>query len=488
LDTSTTRQSSLAFVAVAIGALAAVRLLAAALVPISPDEAYYFDWSLYPSWGYYDHPPMVAWWIWASTSLFGSSVFGIRLLTVLSVIPASLFTYITGRALFDRPTGALAALWLNATLLVGVGGFLTTPDAPSSLSWTLAVMAFALLVRSGNGAWWPLVGLAVGLGIQSKLTNLFLPLGLLLALCAERDLRRWLTNLWTWAGVLVALLTIAPLVAWNASHGWATLSQFARLDAGHFTPLKLPEFIATQFGLLNPLVAIFAGLAVVAWLAGRAAYPRSGIAALTWIALPLLIYMAFHALHQQVQGNWLAPIYPTVALVAAAAAASAPERWAPIRSLAFPLGAILTVIGLVLTADPGDILPSPLDAGRQLRGWDDVASEAAALRKQTGAAWIAVDGYYAAAELGWHLRADGAPVFPLGDPARYVYRPRAGAAIAARPGLVLANADIVNRCFANATSLGEITRTSRGAVLDTFPAYAVKTGPASADPACALVR
>ena len=33
---------------------------AAALLPVTQDEAYYFDWARSLSWGYFDHPPGVA--------------------------------------------------------------------------------------------------------------------------------------------------------------------------------------------------------------------------------------------------------------------------------------------------------------------------------------------------------------------------------------------------------------------------------------------
>jgi len=38
----------------------AVRLVAAALVPLAPDETYYWDWSRHLAGGYFDHPPMIA--------------------------------------------------------------------------------------------------------------------------------------------------------------------------------------------------------------------------------------------------------------------------------------------------------------------------------------------------------------------------------------------------------------------------------------------
>jgi len=472
--------TGLVFVSLAVVALTAARLLAAALVPLSPDEAYYYDWSRFPAWGYYDHPPMIAWWIAASTAIFGTSAFGVRALAVLATLPASAAIAIAGRALFDAPVAGRAALWTNATLLIGVGGFIATPDEPSLLFWTLAVMAFALVMRTGNGGWWLLVGLSAGLGIDSKLTNLFLGLGVVLALLAQRDLRRWLWSAWTWAGLGVALIVIAPVAIWNADHAWMTLGQFTRIGGGGFQPLKFPEFVVTQFGLLNPLVAIFLGLAVAAWLARRREYPLAGIAGLAWTALPLVAYMAFHSLHQQVQGNWLAPIYPTLALMAAAAAGAAPERWTPHRALAFPVGAALSLAGLLLTANPGNVLPFALDAGRQLRGWDDVATGTRAATGQAGAHWIGTDGYDLNAELTWHLPG-GPPIVAIADRARYVYLPPADPALAGQPGIVVGeDAGLITRCFPNATRLPDIIRRTGDNVIATYVAFSVPNAPPAA--------
>src|SRR5665213_1160860 len=98
----------------------ALHLVAGALIPLSPDETYYLSWSRFPAWSYYDHPPMIAWWIWAGTHLLGETPLGVRLFAVLSLIPSSWALYVTGRLLFDPRTAALSVIWINATLLVGV--------------------------------------------------------------------------------------------------------------------------------------------------------------------------------------------------------------------------------------------------------------------------------------------------------------------------------------------------------------------------------
>ena len=68
------------------------------------------------------------------------------------------------------------------------------------------------------------------------------------------------------------------MIVWNIDHGWVTFAkQFGRVTTGDFQPLKFPEFIATQFALLNPLMAMFVGLAAVVWIRRDKAYPIRGI-------------------------------------------------------------------------------------------------------------------------------------------------------------------------------------------------------------------
>ncbi|MEJ0013666.1 MAG: glycosyltransferase family 39 protein [Bauldia sp.] len=421
---------------------------------------------------------MVAWWIAAGTAVFGTGPFGIRALTVLSAIPIFALMYACGRVLFDRPIAARGTLWLNATLLVGVGGFIATPDAPSLVFWTAALLGFLLVVRTGDGRWWLLVGAATGLGIVSKLTDLFLLPGLLLPLLIRRDLRHWLINPWTWAGVVLAAAIVAPLVAWNAGHGWVTFaSQFSRVTAGHLVPLKPPEFVAGQFALLNPFVAVFVGLAVVAWVRRLPAYPTDGIGLLAWTALPLVAYMAFHSLHQEVQANWPTPVYSTLVLMAAAAAGSAPPRWDGWRILAFPVGAILIVIGLVLSGNPGGIVPLALDPASPNRGWEAVAAETDAFRRQSDAKWIGAGAYGVVSELSYRL-AGTVPVIPVEGRLRFGYRPLPDPALAAEPGLIVsANPDGVAGCYPGAVRVGTILRKTGDSVIDTFGVFTVPSAP-----------
>jgi len=46
--------------ALTVLALVALRLVAAAWTPLTFDEAYYWMWSKHLAFGYYDHPPAVA--------------------------------------------------------------------------------------------------------------------------------------------------------------------------------------------------------------------------------------------------------------------------------------------------------------------------------------------------------------------------------------------------------------------------------------------
>src|SRR5271166_3393679 len=96
--------------AAVIAALTLIRLSLTAVVPLAPDEAYYWVWSRALAPGYLDHPPMVALWIRAGSALAGDTALGIRLLAPFAVALASLLLADAAARLVPiRGSGVLAA-------------------------------------------------------------------------------------------------------------------------------------------------------------------------------------------------------------------------------------------------------------------------------------------------------------------------------------------------------------------------------------------
>jgi len=420
--------------AAVIGGITLVRLALAAWMPLAPDEAYYWVWSHALAPGYLDHPPMVALWIKAGTLLAGQTALGVRLLGPLAAAAASWLLFDAARLLFPGTrAGIWAVLLLNASLLLGVGSIIMTPDSPLLFFWTAALWAMARLAAGGNGAWWLAAGLFGGLALDSKYTALFLWIGIGCWTLGVPAARAWLRRWQPWTAGLIGLLLFCPVVAWNAAHDWAGfVKQGGRVD--DWQPMRalgfLGELIGGQIGLATPLVwaLCMAGLAVAVRRAWRDRDPAwSLIAALS---LPPVLVFLQHATGGRVQGNWPAIIYPALAI--AAASLRIPARW-PIGAVT--LGFAMTALAYVQAATGVVPLPPRLDpVAIRFAGWDGLTRQMLAYRAATGAAFIAVDGYTPASALAWRLPDD---VRLVGIDDRWALTRLPPASIAGQSGLLL---------------------------------------------------
>ncbi len=198
--------------AAALAAVTLIRLSMAAAIPLAPDETYYWVWSQALAPGYLDHPPMVAVWIKLGTSLVGQTALGVRLLGPLAAALASWMLFDAARVLFPTASaaGAAAVLMLNATLLLGVGTVIMTPDSPLLFFWTATFWAMARVASGGRGAWWLIAGVAGGLALDSKYTALFLWIGIGLWVLLVPAMRPWLKRWQPWAACLIGLGLFAP--------------------------------------------------------------------------------------------------------------------------------------------------------------------------------------------------------------------------------------------------------------------------------------
>ena len=453
--------------AAVIAALTLFRFWASAHIGLTPDETYYWLWSRAPAASYYDHPPMVAWWIWASTALFGDGPFGVRALSVAAAAITSYAIYATARNLgFGTAISARGALWLNATILIGAGAILITPDSPSVLFWALAVWVIADIRRTGDGWLWLLAGLFAGLGLLSKYTNLFLGVGILLWLLLDRDARRWFLSPWLWAGGVLAILTFLPVLLWNAAHDWISFEkQFGRIAAETLQPGYILEFLAAQFGLLNPPIAIFAGIGL--WFGARALARRSGpqdgaMLFLATLCVPLILYMLSHALHARVQGNWLAPVFPALVLLAAAAAVGFTSRaMRGLAAIAAPLGVGVSVLVLLYFMAPGPTPFGQRTPAERFVGWTGLATEIEELMSENGATWVATAEYALTGELAYYGPGPER-VQQVDERERYLFDPVDESVTEGPALLVLASERSrlarFRRCFESLEPVGEVER------------------------------
>ena len=302
------------------------------------------------------------------------------------------------------------------------------------------------------------------------------------------------------AGLAVALAIFAPFVVWNAAHGWATFAkQLGRAGPSEFTPYYLAEFIVAQIGLINPLVvaALVLALAAIPWRAP--VLPRSRDEARRILACtiaPAAIYFLLHSLHDRVQGNWLAPLYPAVAILVAdwvaAVRCSGVSGFAAGIAKAAPWAAPIGFVVAALTFAEAITGAVPLGAANplaRLEGFRGLARDLDAKAHADNAAYILTQGYALTSLMTYY----GDPALPVVQPEqrmRWIFEPHPPETLLAAPGLALGEPDrhfdlFMKQRFRKVEPAGLLQRRQAGGTLEAYELYRVADpyGPVL-DPVC----
>ncbi|HEY2048063.1 MAG TPA: glycosyltransferase family 39 protein [Caulobacteraceae bacterium] len=456
------RPAPSAFLILFVLLVLAIRLVLAGAIPLTEDEAYYRLWAQAPALGYFDHPPMIAWWIWLGRRLAGDTPLGVRLGPSLGSAAVSLLVCDLAKILGNgRETAERAAIWYNATLLVAAGGFLAVPDAPAALFWMLALCAAARAWNRESVGWWLAAGLAAGLASLSKYSSLFLAPGMFLWLVASRGGRDRLRTPGPWLALAVGAAVFSPNVAWNAAHHWLTFDkQFGRIAPHRFAPRYLGEFIVSQILLLNPLVAAFIPRALASPQFRRRVVMPAATSA------PFVAYLLVHSLHDRVQAHWPAPLYAPAAIIAAVGAEGLSlRRWRAVRAFAPVFGLGVCAAAVIYLALPEFGVPLRFDPAWPVRGWTPFVGRIESVRRSIGATWIGTTSYGLTAQLLDQDRI-AAPVMQISERDRWNAL-RVPSADTADPGLVVdlerrVRLPLLRRCFSTVTPLGVVARAAPG--------------------------
>ncbi len=273
-----------------------VRGIVGFTVPLTGDEAYYWEWSRHPAFGYVDHPPLVAWTI-AAFSVFGRTPGFVRLGFVLCGLGASLgiagcATELTG----DRRAGAVAALALALMPLASLAFGSASPDGPYMMFWALTLWAAVRAFRRDAALDWMLLGVALAGTLLSRVLGLALVFGVCAYALSPAQRHVWRRGLSL--ALVVMLLGCLPWLLWNASHHWITLA-FALLyrheEAHRLSFERVRDLLLTQAAAYSP--GIFIAVLLVALR------PRNAF--LAWTAIPQLVVVTVLGLVERVEIHWV---------------------------------------------------------------------------------------------------------------------------------------------------------------------------------------
>jgi hypothetical protein len=335
------------------------RLILAATLGFTVDESYTIANARELSLSYFDHPPLHYWIVHAFMPFLGDG-HAARLPFVLLFSVSSWLLYLLTRQLFDAEAGIWAMLSLNlsAFFTYSAGDWLV-PDGPLLFCLLAAALAVARgLFPSGDAPspWrtWLLAGLWIGLAGLSKYHAALFALGLLLYFATVPGRRRDLLHPAPWAGALVAVVIVSPVLLWNAQHRWISFA----FQFGHSLPQDgrhLANFAANlggQFVWVFPW--IFVPLLVSAWQALRGGRDRERSWYCVCLALPTIAIFTIVPLwgnrglpHWQMPG-WLM-LYPVLGdYLARRAKTGWPRRWA-ISGAALMVGLTFLIVGHAVT-------------------------------------------------------------------------------------------------------------------------------------------
>ncbi|MDP4252285.1 MAG: glycosyltransferase family 39 protein, partial [Bacteroidota bacterium] len=295
------------------------RLLIAGCLELGNDEVYYQTYALHLQWNYFDHPPMIALLIRATTlnGLLHRELF-IRLGAVLCAAADTLLVFSIVKKIGNERSGWFAACLFTFSFYSSViAGAFILPDAPMLLFWLLSIRLMISVVEGKvSGVYWILLGLSIGCCIMSKIHGVFLWIGFGGYILSER--RALLKSPWLYISLLVSLIVISPIFYWNFANHFITYT-YHKSRIGFFgKKLDFTSLLQQVLGSVfynNPVNFIFYLLMGVSLYVGKIVFPPL-YKIFLWLSLPLILVILVMSFFNETLPHWSGPAYTSLLLLA----------------------------------------------------------------------------------------------------------------------------------------------------------------------------
>lgn len=276
-------------------------LIQAGFTELMDDEAYYWVYAHHLSWGYFDHPPMVALIIKAGYAIFHNEL-GVR----IGMVILNLFTLILTDQLIPRKDNRLFYLLLLTMGALQIGGMLAVPDVPLIFFTALFFYIYRAFLEQQNWKNTFLLALSMALMFYSKYHGI-----LIVGFTVLSNLNLLRVFKFYVACIITSLLFL-PHLLWQYAHHWPSLQyHLVERNASSYSVNYSIEYILGQVLLFGPLagwlVLYYAFVCPI-----QSAFER----ALKFCTVGILVFFLFSTLKGRVEANWTVMLFTPVMVLA----------------------------------------------------------------------------------------------------------------------------------------------------------------------------
>lgn len=269
------------------------------------DEAYYWYYAQNLDWGYFDHPPMVAFLIKLSSFLFDGEL-GVRFMScVLSV-----GTYSILWELIDNPKKkdyvSHFFLLLFSMTLMNAYGFLTLPDTPLLFFTALFLLLYKHFLNK------PTIWISIFMGVVMAALMYSKYHAVLVVLFVFLSNLKLIKDRKAWLAVAVALVCYIPHFLWLYQNDFVSIKYHL-----YERPNQAYSFTKFTLGYVVNLIAIFGLLFYWVYLSLiKTKSVNTFTKALLYLTYGVVIFFFISSFNRRVQTQWIIIISIPMAVLA----------------------------------------------------------------------------------------------------------------------------------------------------------------------------
>jgi hypothetical protein len=379
--TTSTRSDNLVLLVIA-SAVVLLHLFTNGRYGFHRDELQFLSDARHLDWGFVAYPPLTPVLERIGLNIFGLSLVGLRLFSVLAQAIAIIITGFMARELggrrFAQVTAAIVVALSPLPLFEGTEFQYTSFDF---LWWVLISWFTVHLLKSDNPRWWVAIGATIGLGLQTKYAIVFFIAGILGGMILS-SARRYFLSGWFWAGVALALTIFLPNFLWQVRHDFISYQFLQHIHTRDVGEGRADGFLKDQVLICIDVFATPLALAGLVFFFRGRRYRM-----LAWMAiLPVALFYFGKG-----RGYYTAGVYPMLLAMGATGC----EHWLTglprvarrsvtavfFAGLAFCGAYIIAVV--VPLASSGPLRDFALKRNGDLReefGWDELVRTVARIR------------------------------------------------------------------------------------------------------------